>query len=100
MLTRVLLTAAAVLGLGGGLAATSAAAPAASASGPSTVAFNWWHVTSHASHWFGSIRPSVLGGRYGEPVQNITWQSWSRSGAHGTGLLYHMMCQPCHMTIL
>jgi hypothetical protein len=42
----------------------------------------------------------VLGGRYGEPVQNITWQAWSRSGAQGTGRLYHMSCQPCHMTIV
>ena len=97
MMKQLITTAVAVAALGGGLAATTAAAPAAKASGPTTVAFNWWHGTRHASHWFGSVRPTVFGNSVGEPVQNLTWQSWS--GAFGRGLVIHDVCQPCHVTV-
>ena len=101
MMTKLTAIAAAVISLGGGLAATTAAAPAAQASGKTTVAFNYWHGSRYASTYFGSIRPSVLGGRYGEPLQNLSWKYWSRAdGAKGTGLLIHMSCQPCHATVI
>src|SRR5262249_40396349 len=66
---------------------------------PAVVAFNWWHGRHLARHWFGSVRPTVLGGKFGEPVQNLSWQSWGLAGAKATGLLVIMSCQPCHVTV-
>jgi hypothetical protein len=85
MMTRFMALAAAVVALGGGLAATTAAAPAASASvRPKVVAFNWWHAihhehrpngARHASHYFPSVRPEALGGRYVKhPLNDIVWK--------------------------
>ena len=101
MIRRALLTAATVLGLVGGMAATSTstAPPAGASTTPAVVAFNHWRGTHYVRHWFGSVRPTVLGGKFGEPVQNLTWQSWSLSGAKATGLFIHMSCQPCHVTV-
>jgi hypothetical protein len=98
--TNLMATAVALGGLSGGLAAAAFVAPAASASSAQVVAFDWWHGTRYARHWFGSVRPSVLGGKFGEPIQNLTWQSWNLRGAKSTGLLIHMSCQPCHATVV
>lgn len=101
MKPKLTVIAAAVISLGGGLAATAAAAPAAQASGPTTVAFNHWHGSRYVSHYYGSIRPTVLGRKYGEPIQNLNWKYWNQQdGAKGTGLLIHMSCQPCHATMV
>ncbi len=107
-LTKLMPTAAAVVALGGGLAATTAAAPAASASGtPKVVAFNWWHAihhthrpngARHASHYFPSVRPEALGGRYVKhPLNDIVWKQWKLGKrALGIGLLrHHGACHPC-----
>ena len=107
-LTKLMPTAAAVVALGGGLAATTAAAPAASASvSPKVVAFNWWHAiphphrpagARHASHYFPSVRPVALGGRYVKhPLNDIVWKQWKLGKrALGIGLLrHHGACHPC-----
>lgn len=99
MMTKFVATAVGVVALGGGLAATTAAAPAAHASGPTTVAFNYWRGPHLVHPYFGSIRPSVFGNSFGEPIANLHWSSWSRAGAFATGTVTHMSCQPCHVTL-
>jgi hypothetical protein len=89
-----------VLAVGGGLVGATASAPANAATVPVVVAFDWWHGTREASSYFASVRPSVLGGRNGEPIQSLSWSSWNLQGAKGTGLLFHMSCQPCHATVV
>lgn len=108
MVKKLMTTAAAVIALGGGLAATTATAPAASASvRPKVVAFNWWHAihhehrpngARHASHFFPSVRPEALGGRYVKhPLNDIDWKQWQLGKkAFGIGLLrQHGACRPC-----
>ena len=97
---KLIATAVTAATLGGGLVATTAAAPAASASGPQVVAFNHWHGTHWSKSYFGSVRPSVFGNSFGEPLDSLQWQSWNLSGAHATGHLVHMSCQPCHATVV
>jgi len=106
-------TAAAVVALAGGLAATTASAPAASASTrPKVVAFNWWHAirhphhqpfgARHATHYFPSVRPIAFGGRYVKhPLNGIAWQQWQLGKrAQGIGLLrQHGSCRPCFAAI-
>ena len=104
MMRKLMTTAVAVAALGGGLAATTAAAPAASASGtPKVVAFNWWHGSQRASHYFPSVRPEVLGGRFTKfPVRDIVWHQWKlNGGAFGVGLLrHHGVCHPCLAAVI
>jgi hypothetical protein len=64
-----------------------------------TVAYNWWKGSHEPRHFYGSVRPRVLGASFGEPVQNIHWRYWGKNTAMGKGLLIHMSCQPCRVTI-
>jgi hypothetical protein len=106
-ITKLTATAVALGGLGGGLAATTAAAPAASASvRPQVVAFNWWRAiphphrpagARHTSHYFPSVRPVALGGRYVKhPLNDIEWRQWQLGKrALGIGVLrHHGACDP------
>jgi hypothetical protein len=74
---------------------------------PQVVAFNWWHAihhdnrpngARHASHYFPSVRPEALGGRYVKfPLNDIVWHQWQLGKrALGIGLLrHHGACHPC-----
>jgi hypothetical protein len=79
--------------------ASTAFVGTAAAAGHPTVAFNWWKGRHYQRHWFGSVRPSVLGGKFGEPVQNLNWLHRTKTGAVGTGLVIHDVCQPCHVKV-
>jgi len=75
------------------------AASAAPARAHRTVAYNWWRGSHEQKHYYGSVRPGVLGSSFGEPISSIRWAYWGRKTARGKGLLVHMNCQPCHVTI-
>jgi hypothetical protein len=89
----------ALAALGGFLPAAAPAAAAPAAHRPSVVAFNWWQGNHERKTYFGSVRAGTLGGGFGEPVTSLHWQSWTSNGATGTGLVVHMSCQPCHVTV-
>jgi hypothetical protein len=78
------------------------AAPVAQATPGSahpTVAYNWWKGRHEQKHYYGSVRPSVWGSSFGEPITSLRWSYWNRNSAKGKGLLIHMSCQPCHETV-
>jgi len=92
--------AAAVFALSAGLTATTGASvSAAPAQHPPVVAFNWWHGNHERNAHYGSVRPVTLGGRFGEPVSSLHWQTWNQQGAQGTGQIVHMSCQPCYVKV-
>lgn len=99
MLTRLVITTAAMLALGGDMATIAADSSAAPVRSTPVVAFNWWHGNSERSAYFGSVRPVTLGGRYGEPVTSLHWQTWNQQAAAGTGRIVHMSCQPCYVKV-
>ena len=101
MMTNLMGTAAAVIALGAGLPATTAVPPAAQHSGPTIVAFNHWRGSHWHGHYIATVRPAVLGPKFGEPISSLHWRYWNRqAGAKGRGLLVHMSCQPCHATVV
>jgi hypothetical protein len=76
--------------------AGTAAASAAPAHPP--VVFDYWR-GFHYTRLYGAIRPGVLGASYGEPLQDLRWQSWRQGSASGRGEIIHMSCQPCGVTV-
>jgi hypothetical protein len=72
---------------------------AAPAGAHRVVAYNWWRGIHEQRHYYGSVRPGVLGSSFGEPISSIRWAYWGRNTARGKGLLVHMNCQPCRVSV-
>jgi hypothetical protein len=100
IITRIAAAAAApVIAFGIISAASVPAVSAAPAAAQRIVAFNWWRGLHEQKHYYQSVRPNVLGSSFGEPVSSIRWAYWGRNTAAGRGLLFHMSCQPCRVTV-
>jgi hypothetical protein len=82
-----------------GFAYALPAASAATSTGHPTVADDWWRGPTFQRHFYGSVRPGVWGGQFGEPLQRLRWTSWGATSAEGHGLLVIMSCQPCYQTL-
>jgi len=74
-----------------GLAAQPAAASEVQSASHVVVAYDFWHGSkgSWTSRPCEAVRPQVLGGKFGEPVQSIRWASWGGT-ATGHGYFTHM----------
>lgn len=82
-----------------GLAVPAGASPAVASASHDTVAYNWWKGDHLQGHYYGSVRPSVWGGYFGEPITSIHWVYWHQGAAEAKGLYVFMSCQPCHETV-
>jgi hypothetical protein len=82
-----------------GIVSAVPGAQASPAAARPTVAYNWWKGIHEQRHYYGSVRPSVWGSSFGEPISSLRWVYWHKNSAEGKGLLIHMSCQPCHDTI-
>jgi hypothetical protein len=86
-----------------GLAVAGSLAGAAAASGApahlAPVVFNYWHGRHWSSHFYGAVRPRVLGDSFGEPLNALRWQAWNSGSAAGRGEIIHMSCQPCRVAV-
>lgn len=94
---KIIAVAASGLAVAGSLAATAGASATAAHRAP--VVLNYWHGTHRSAHFYGAIRPRVLGDNFGEPLNGLRWQAWNSGSAAGRGEIIHMACQPCRVTV-